>query len=261
MIVYKSPAEVEMMKASCRLAGQVLSYIRPFVKEGISTLELNDLCHAFIVKNGARPSPLNYHGFPKSICTSVNQVICHGIPGPYILKDGDIINLDITTFLDGFHGDTSKTFLVGKVSRAARELVSASEAGLWAGIHAIRPGGHIGDIGAAIQAEVEPRGFTIVREYCGHGIGRTFHEDPHVVHLGRKGTGVAIKPGMVFTVEPMVNQGSAELIHLDDHWTVETKDKKLSAQFEHTVAIFEDKVEVLTLEEDSGRDPIVWQKS
>lgn len=258
MIVYKSEEQVEVMKKSCRLAAAVLTFIAPKVQAGISTGELNDLCHDFIVKNGARPSPLNYNGFPKSICTSINQVVCHGIPGNYVLKEGDIVNLDITTYLDGYHGDTSKTFTVGKVSRAARELVSASYDALWAGIRAARPGGFIGDIGHAIQDCVEPRGYSIVREYCGHGIGKTFHEDPHVVHLGRRGTGVPIKPGMVFTIEPMINQGSSEIILLDDDWTVETKDKKLSAQFEHTIAIFEDRVEVLTLEEDAGIDPVVW---
>ncbi len=257
MVIYKSPAEVETMKRSCKLAASVLTFIAPQVKAGISCLELNDLCHEYIVKNGAKPSPLNYNGFPKSICTSVNQVVCHGIPNNYVLKDGDIVNLDITTFIDGFHGDTSKTFLVGKTSRAARDLVSASEESLWAGIYAARPGGHIGDIGEAIQNVVHPKGYSIVREYGGHGIGRGFHEDPHVIHFGKRGTGTPIKAGMVFTVEPMINQGEAEVVLLDDNWTVETKDRKLSAQFEHTIAVFEDRIEVLTLPEGDSHEAII----
>ena len=257
MIVYKTDEEIEGIKRSSKLAASVLTYIAPFVKAGISCLELNDLCHEYIVKNGAKPSPLNYNGYPKSICASVNQVVCHGIPSKYVLKDGDIVNLDITTYLGGFHGDTSKTFLIGKTSRAARDLVSASEESLWAGIRAVRVGGFIGDIGEAIQNVVWPKGFSIVREYCGHGIGRAFHEDPHVIHFGKKGTGAPIKAGMVFTIEPMINQGEADVVLLDDDWTVETKDRKLSAQFEHTVAVRSDRVEVLTLAEDDPRESVI----
>ncbi len=261
MIIYKTPDEIESIRKSGRLAADVLTFIEPHVKPGASCLELNDLCHDFIVKHGATPSPLNYRGFPKSICTSVNDVVCHGIPGPYKLRDGDIVNLDITTFLDGFHGDTSKTFLVGKCSRAVRQLVGDAEASMWEGIRAVKPGGHVGDIGHAIQSFLEPKGYSIVREYCGHGIGRNFHEDPHVVHVGRKGSGSALKPGMVFTIEPMVNQGDDEIYVEDDDWTVRTKDRKLSAQFEHTVAIFEDRVEILTLPSDSELDPVVWRRA
>lgn len=259
-VVYKTPQDVEIMRKSCQLAADVLTFIAPHVAPGVSTLELNDLCHDFILKHHAIPSPLNYRGFPKSICTSVNDIVCHGIPDGTRLKEGDIVNLDITTLLDGFHGDTSKTFLVGKCARAARDLVQITEEALWKGIEAVRPGGHVGDIGAAIQGFVEPKGYGIVREYCGHGIGRTFHEDPHVVHVGKRGTGHPIKPGMVFTVEPMVNQGTAEIFHEDDEWTVRTKDRKLSAQFEHTIAVFEDRVEVLTLRDEEKRDAIVWRR-
>ena len=260
MVKYKTPAEVETMKKSCKLAADVLTFIEPHVKPGVSCLELNDLCHKFIVEHGAYPSPLDYHGFPKSICTSVNEVVCHGIPSEYVLKEGDIVNLDITTYLHEYHGDTSKTFFVGKVSRSARELVQTTFDALWLGIRAVRPGGHTGDIGEAIQKFVEPKGYTIVREYCGHGIGKTFHEDPHVTHFGKKGQGTPIKPGMVFTIEPMINAGTREVDLLEDNWTVVTRDKKLSAQFEHTVAVYEDRVEVLTLQEKDPADPVVWRR-
>lgn len=259
MIYYKTPEEIETMKRSCRLAAEVLTFIEPNVKAGVTTDELNERCHQFILEHGARPSPLNYKGFPKSICTSVNGVVCHGIPDAYVLKDGDIVNLDITTFLDGYHGDTSKTFLVGKVSRAARDLVAAAEESMWLGIQAVRPGAHTGDIGEVIQKFVEGKGYSVVRDFCGHGIGKNFHEDPPIVHYGRRGTGALIKPGMVFTIEPMVNMGTWEILVKPDKWTVVTKDGKLSAQFEHTIAVLEDRVEVLTLPENSGRDPISWK--
>lgn len=246
MVKYKSSEEIEIMKKTCALAARVLHAVEPLVKPGVSCLELNDFCHDFIIKSGATPSPLNYKGYPKSICTSVNDVVCHGIPTSYKLKEGDIVNLDITTYLDGFHGDTSKTFLIGKTSRAARDLVQATYDALWLGIQAIRVGGHIGDIGEAIQKFVENKGYSVVREYCGHGIGRGFHEDPPVTHYGRRGTGTPIKPGMVFTIEPMINLGSADVELLEDDWTVVTRDKKISAQFEHTVAVREDRVEILT---------------
>jgi methionyl aminopeptidase len=259
-IQIKSAEDIETMRKSCRLAAQVLVYIEPFVKPGVSTLELDRLCHEYIVGHGAYPSPLDYNGYPKSICTSINHVVCHGIPDEKtFLKEGDIVNLDVTTYLDGFHGDNSKTYFVGKCSRAARDLVTAAEEALWRGIRAVRPNGYVGDIGEAVQSYVEGLGYSVVREYCGHGIGRGFHEDPHIVHVGKKGTGPRLKPGMTFTVEPMVNQGSKEVVLLDDEWTVETKDQKLSAQFEHTIALFEDRVEILTLPEGSSIDPIVWR--
>lgn len=256
-VVYKTKSDIETMRESCRLAASVLDYIDPFVKPGVSCEELNKLCHEYIVAKGAKPSPLNYNGFPKSICTSVNQVVCHGIPDGYILKDGDIVNLDITTYLHGFHGDTSKTYMLGKCSRAARDLVDAARESMWQGILAVRNGGFIGDIGHAVQSYVEKKGYSVVREYGGHGIGRVFHEDPHVVHYGKKGSGSPIKKGMVFTIEPMVNQGTADVVLLDDNWTVETRDKKLSAQFEHTIAVFEDHLEVLTLRAEEDRPSII----
>jgi len=245
-IVIKTKEELETMRRSCRLAADVLVMIADHIKPGVSTEELDRICHDFIIKNGAIPSCLNYKGYPKSICTSVNQVVCHGIPDAYRLREGDIINVDVTTFLDGFHGDNSKTYLVGKTSRAARDVVQAAEDAMWAGIRAVRAGGHFGDIGFAVQSFVEAKGFSVVREYGGHGIGRVFHEDPHVAHFGRKGSGPKLLPGMVFTVEPMVNQGKREVILLDDDWTVETDDGKLSAQFEHTIAVHEEGVEILT---------------
>ena len=256
-IIYKSTEEIATMRKSCRLAAEVLDFIEPYVEPGISTIALNDLCHKFIVDHGAYPSPLNYKGFPKSICTSVNSEISHGIPDATILREGDIVNLDITTLLEQYHGDTSKTFVVGKTSRAARDLVAAAEEALWVGIRAVRRGGHIGDIGEAVQKYVEAKGYTVVKEYGGHGIGKIFHEDPHVPHFGRRGTGPEIKTGMIFTIEPMVNLGKADLVMWDDDWTVETRDKKLSAQFEHTVAIFDDHLEVLTLSQKASQNPIL----
>ncbi len=260
MIYYKTPEEISEMRESCQLAAKVLNYIESYVQVGVSCNELNDLCHKFIIEHKATPSPLGYRGFPKSICTSVNDVVCHGIPNDYKLKDGDIINLDITTYMHGYHGDTSKTFHVGKTSRSARDLVKSTYDSLWLGILNVKPGGHIGDIGAEIESFVKSKGYTVVREYCGHGIGKNFHEDPHVTHFGRKGTGALIKPGMVFTIEPMVNMGKADVFLEDDNWTVRTNDGKLSAQFEHTIAVFEDRVEVLTIREEENRDAIVWRK-
>lgn len=257
MIQYKTKDDIAVMRKSCLLAAKVLSYIEPFVKPGVTTNELNDLCHEFIVKNKAIPSPLNYKGFPKSICTSVNEEVCHGIPSKRVLKEGDIVKVDVTCYLNSFHGDTCATFSVGKTSRAARDLVAATEEALWAGIRAIKNGGHVGDIGAAIQELVEGRGYSVVREYCGHGIGRNFHEDPAIVHYGKRGTGPQLKTGMVFTVEPMINMGRADIVLLEDNWTVETKDRKLSAQFEHTVAVLEDHVEVLTLPEESKYERLI----
>lgn len=248
MIVIKSKEDVNTMKASCQLVADVLDYIEEYAVPGVNTLKINDLCHDFIVNRGAVPSPLNYKGYPKSICTSINNVVCHGIPNEKeILRDGDIINIDVSAYLNGFHGDASRTYLVGKCSRAARDLTLTTYEALWKGIEAIRPGGHFGDIGHAIQTFAEAKGYSIVREYCGHGIGRAFHEDPHVTHYGRKGSGERIKPGMVFTVEPMINQGKRDIDVLEDDWTAVTVDNKLSAQFEHTVAVWDDHLEILTL--------------
>lgn len=248
MISIKSNREIELMRATCLLARDTLEYIADFVKVGTSTEELNQLCHDYIIKHGAYPSPLNYHGFPKSICTSRNEVICHGIPSETdILKDGDIVNLDVTTYLNKFHGDTNKTFLVGNVSAEVRKLVDITYQCLMAGIKEVKPGGYIGDIGAAIEALAHSHGYSVVEDYCGHGIGREFHEAPQVVHVGKRGTGPVMKPGMTFTIEPMINLGVKDCKVLKDGWTVLTRDKKWSAQFEHTILVTETGYEILTL--------------
>lgn len=251
-IKIKTAEEIELMRASCRLAALTLKMIEPHVQPGVSTQQLNDLCHEFLVNNNARPSPLNYRGFPKSICTSINQQVCHGIPGPRTLRDGDIINIDVTAHLNGFHGDTNKSFHVGTPIPKAVRLVQVAKKCLDAGIRAIRPKGHFGDIGAAIEVLALKNQCSVVREYCGHGIGREFHEEPAVLHYitdknGRKlPPGAELKPGMIFTVEPMVNLGGAEIRVLPDRWTVVTKDHSLSAQFEHTILVTETGYEVLT---------------
>jgi methionyl aminopeptidase len=251
MISIKSSREIELMRATCTLATQTMEYIAPFVVPGVSTEELNQLCHDFIEKNGAYPSPLNYHGFPKSICTSKNEVICHGIPNKKdIVKNGDILNIDITTYLNKFHGDTNKTFLVGDVDPKVQKLVDVTYECMREGIKTVRPGSHIGDIGAIIQEVAHGYGYSVVEEYCGHGIGREFHEEPQVVHVGKKGTGAEIKPGMTFTIEPMINLGGRHCKLLNDGWTVITKDKKWSAQFEHTILVTESGHEILTLREE-----------
>tara|TARA_R110002072_G_scaffold64203_2_gene159356 strand:+ start:199394 stop:200170 length:777 start_codon:yes stop_codon:yes gene_type:complete len=253
MISIKSSREIELMRQTCSLAKNTLGYIEQFIKPGVSTLELNDLCHEYILKHDAYPSPLNYHGFPKSVCTSLNEVICHGIPNKNdVLKDGDILNIDVTTYLNKFHGDTNKTFFVGNVSDETRKLVEVTYRCMREGINQVRPGAHIGDIGAIIQEIAHDNGYSVVEEYCGHGIGREFHEEPQVVHVGRKGTGAEIKPGMTFTIEPMINLGKRHCKLLSDGWTVVTKDKKFSAQFEHTILVTEAGHDILTLrpEED-----------
>jgi methionyl aminopeptidase len=254
MIVLKSDFEIDAMKASCQLAAKVLTMIEAHVKPGVSTLEINDICHDFIVSNGAIPAPLNYKGFPKSVCTSVNEVVCHGIPNAkQILKDGDIINIDITTILDEFHGDTSRTFLVGQnVPFLAKKLVQNTKRCLEIGIEAVRPGGRVGDIGHAIQTYAESLGYTVVRDFVGHGIGRGFHEEPQISHIGQPGKGVRLEPGMTFTVEPMINAGDWRIKIMKDGWTAVTLDRSLSAQFEHTVAIRADgSVEILTIDPDA----------
>jgi methionyl aminopeptidase len=248
MINLKSAREIEIMRKSCQLAANALVYIEKQLKVGMSTLEVNDLCHKYIIDRGAYPSPLKYHGFPKSICTSLNDVICHGIPSEEdILQDGDILNIDITAKLNGFHGDTNKTFLIGQVAPEIEKLVKVTRECLDAGISVARPGGFLGDIGAVIQEMAEDQGYTVVREYCGHGIGREFHEEPQVLHYGKKGTGVELRPGMTFTIEPMINLGKRDCLLLDDDWTVVTKDGKASAQFEHTIHITDSGAEILTL--------------
>jgi methionyl aminopeptidase len=248
-VTIKTPSEQEGMRLAGRLAAEVLDMIEPYVVPGVSTDELNMRCHDYIVTvQGAIPAPLNYRGFPKSICTSVNHVVCHGIPsGDKRLKQGDIVNVDVTVIKDGWHGDTSRMFTVGKATPAAQRLVDITREAMWIGIREVRPGAHLGDIGAAIQAFVEPQHLSIVREYCGHGIGRVFHEDPQVLHYGERGRGMELRPGMTFTVEPMVNAGKRHVRLLADGWTVVTKDRSLSAQWEHTVLVTEHGYEVLTL--------------
>ncbi len=244
----KTEAEIEKMRIAGRLAAEVLEMIAPHVQPGITTDELDRLCHDYIVnEQQAIPAPLNYHGYPKSICTSINHVVCHGIPGEKKLKKGDIVNIDITVIKDGYHGDTSQMFFVGEPSIKARRLVEIARECLLIGIRMVRPGIRLGDIGHAIQHHAESHNFSIVREYCGHGIGKEFHEEPQVLHYGSPGTGAILEPGMTFTIEPMVNAGKRNVSLLPDDWTVITKDRSLSAQWEHTILVTEDGVEVLTL--------------
>jgi len=250
-VIIKTPDEIEKMRVAGRLAADVLEMIGDHVRPGVSTEELDRICHAYIVNvQQAIPAPLNYRGFPKSICTSVNHQVCHGIPGNKILKNGDIVNIDITVIKDGFHGDTSKMFFVGKPSVLGQRLVDITQKAMWKGIELVRPGTHLGDVGHAIQKFVESNGYSVVQEYCGHGIGRGFHEDPQVLHYGTPGTGVALQAGMTFTVEPMVNAGKRNVKLLPDGWTVVTKDRKPSAQWEHTVLVTGDGFEVLTLRKE-----------
>lgn len=246
MIQIKTEDEIEMMRKTSRLAAGVLLMIEPYVKPGVTTNELDVICHDYIVGQGATPSPLNYKGFPKSICSSVNDEVCHGIPSDRKLRNGDIVNLDITTYLDGFHGDTSKTFFVGSPRARANKLVNTCREALQKAIEVVRPEARLGDIGATIQQLVEKRGYSVVREFCGHGIGREFHEEPQVLHFGRFGEGLKLKKGMVFTIEPMINEGEPDLRLLADKWTAVTKDGSLSAQFEHTLVVTDSGVEVLT---------------
>ncbi|MCU7920353.1 MAG: type I methionyl aminopeptidase [Candidatus Thiodiazotropha sp. (ex Epidulcina cf. delphinae)] len=247
-ITIKTAEEIEKMRVAGRLAAEVLEVIAAHVQPGVSTLELDRICHDHIVNvQKAIPAPLNYRGFPKSICTSVNQVVCHGIPGEKRLKKGDIINIDITVIKDGYHGDTSKMFSVGQPSVLAKRLMDVTQQALWVGIKQARPGYRLGDIGHTIQTFVEARHYSVVREYCGHGIGREFHEDPQVLHYGRPGTGIELLPGMCFTIEPMVNAGKQQVKLKPDGWTVVTKDRSLSAQYEHTILVTEEGSEVLTL--------------
>ncbi len=252
-ITIKTPEEIEKMRIAGRLAADVLEMIEPHVQAGITTDEINQICHDYIVDvQKAIPAPLNYHGFPKSICTSVNHQVCHGIPSAKKLKKGDAVNIDITVIKDEYHGDTSKMFFIGEPSIMAKRLVQNSYECLCLGIKMVKPGARLGDIGAAIQTHAEGQGFSIVREYCGHGIGKAFHEEPQVVHYGTPGTGIELREGMTFTIEPMVNVGKRHIKVLPDQWTVVTKDRSLSAQWEHTLLVTKDGVEILTLrsEED-----------
>ena len=253
-ITIKNTEQQQMMRAAGAAAGDVLTMIAPYVKPGVSTDELNRRCHDYIVNTlKCIPAPLNYGGgngrvpFPKSICTSVNHVVCHGIPGPKTLKKGDSLNIDVTVIKDGWHGDTSQMFHVGEPTVLAKRLADTTREAMIEGIKVVRPGAKLGDIGHVIQKYAEARGFTVVREYCGHGIGQIFHEDPQVVHYGKAGTGVELKAGMTFTIEPMINAGKVDVKLLPDGWTVVTKDHSMSAQWEHTILVTETGYEVLTL--------------
>lgn len=258
----KTPQEIEKMRVAGRLASEVLDYITPYVKPGITTGELDRLCHDYMINvQNTIPAPLNYapqgHSpYPKSICTSVNKQVCHGIPGEKKLKDGDIINIDVTVIKDGYHGDTSRMFYAGEPSIQAKRLCDLTFEAMWRGIDEIKPGNHLGDIGYAIQTLAEGVGYSIVREFCGHGIGAKFHEDPQVLHYGRRGDGIRLKPGMIFTVEPMINAGKAAIRHLPDGWTITTKDNSLSAQWEHTILVTDDGYEVLTLSAGAPQKPV-----
>ena len=248
----KSPEDLEGMRVAGRLASEVLDFITPHVKPGVTTEKLDQLCYDYMVnQQGTVPAPLNYappghRPYPKSICTSVNHQVCHGVPGEKVLRSGDIVNIDITVIKDGWHGDTSRMFYVGEPSVQARRLCEATYECMWRGIDQVRPDARLGDIGAAIQAHAESAGFSVVREFCGHGIGRKFHEDPQVLHYGKPASGLALQPGMTFTIEPMINAGKRDIRQLADGWTIVTADHSLSAQWEHTVLVTADGYEILT---------------
>ena len=257
----KNHDEIELLRVAGRLAADVLDYIAPKIQPGISTGEVDRLCHDFMVDfQKVIPAPLDYappgyKPYPKSICTSINHQVCHGVPGDKILRQGDIVNIDITVIKDGFHGDTSRMFEVGNVSIQAKRLCRITHECLWLGIRSVRPGGNLGDIGAAIQNHAESSGYSVVREFCGHGIGRKFHEDPQVLHYGKAGTLAELKAGMIFTVEPMINAGRRDIKEFGDGWTIVTRDRSLSAQWEHTVLVTETGYEVLTVSAGSPAMP------
>ncbi len=246
-IIIHGKADFAGMRAAGALAARTLDMITPHVRPGVTTAELDRLCHAFIIANNAVPAPLNYRGFPKSICTSINHVVCHGIPGERKLAEGDIVNIDVTVILDGWHGDTSRMYGAGVLPTRARNLLDVTYQSLMKGVAAVKPGATLGDVGHAIQTYAEANRFSVVRDFCGHGIGRTFHAAPNVLHFGRSGDGPELRPGMFFTIEPMVNAGRPEVKVLDDGWTAVTRDRSLSAQFEHMVGVTEDGCEVFTV--------------
>jgi methionyl aminopeptidase len=260
-VTIKSPEEVEKMRIAGRLASEVLDFITPHVKAGVTTGELDKLCHDYIVDvQDAIPAPLNYappgHSpYPKSICTSVNHQVCHGVPGDKVLKTGDIVNLDITVIKDRYHGDTSRMFIVGEASIQAKRLCQITFEAMWRGIEKVKPGACLGDIGHTIQVFAEQNGYSVVREFCGHGIGSKFHEEPQVLHYGRPGVGLKLLPGMIFTIEPMINAGRREIRSLADGWTIVTRDHSLSAQWEHTVLVTDKGYEVLTVSDGAPAPP------
>ncbi|WP_157669839.1 type I methionyl aminopeptidase [Chitinibacter sp. GC72] len=261
-ISIKTAEEIEKMRIAGRLGSEVLDYITPFIVPGVTTAEIDRLCHEYMINvQGTIPAPLNYCPpgyipYPKSICTSVNNVICHGIPNDKPLKNGDVVNLDITVIKDGYHGDNSRMFMVGdNVASHAKRLSQVTYDCMWIGIEQVKPGAHFGDIGAAIQKYAEKAGYSVVREFCGHGIGAVFHEEPQVLHYGKAGTGPEMKAGMIFTIEPMINAGKREIKQMNDGWTIVTKDRSLSAQWEHTILVTETGYEVLTLSAGSPAKP------
>lgn len=239
----------EGMRKAGRLAAQTLDFITPHVTEGVTTEELDRLCHEFIIEHGAIPAPLNYRGFPKSICTSVNHVVCHGIPGPKKLTKGDILNIDVTVIVDGWHGDTSRMFSVGKLPIKAQKLVDVTYEAMMRAIDVVKPGATTGDIGHSIQSYVEPKGYSVVRDFCGHGLGKVFHTAPTILHYGSSGTGTVLEEGMFFTIEPMINTGRYDVKILNDGWTAVTRDRSLSAQFEHSLGVTAEGCEIFTLSE------------
>ncbi|UXY14121.1 type I methionyl aminopeptidase [Chitiniphilus purpureus] len=263
-ITIKTAEDIARMRVAGRLASEVLDYLTPYVKPGVTTAELNRLGHDYMVNvQGTVPATLNYTPpghtpYPASLCTSVNQVVCHGIPNDKPLRNGDVLNIDITVIKDGYHGDTSRMFIVGEAASHARRLIQVTFDCMWLGIEQVRPGAHLGDIGAAIQRYAEKAGYSVVREFCGHGIGQVFHEEPQVLHYGRPGSGVELKPGMIFTIEPMINAGRREIKGMPDGWTIVTKDRSLSAQWEHTVLVTETGYEVLTQSAGSLPCPAHW---
>jgi methionyl aminopeptidase len=246
-ITIHKDADFESMRKAGKFASQTLDYITPYVKAGISTLELDTLCHDFIIQYGAIPAPLGYRGYPKSICTSINHVVCHGIPGPKKLQEGDIINIDVTVIVDGWHGDTSRMFGVGKVGIRGRKLIDVTYEAMMRGIEVVKPGATLGDIGHAIQKYAEANGFSVVRDFCGHGIGRIFQCSPSIVHYGKAGQGLELKKGMFFTIEPMINAGKFGVKILDDGWTAVTRDMSLSAQWEHSLGVTDTGYEIFTV--------------
>lgn len=265
-IELKTPEDIEKMRVAGRLASEVLDFITPHVVAGITTGELDKLCHDYMVDvQGTIPAPLNYAPpgytpYPKSICTSVNHQICHGVPGDKKLKNGDIINIDVTVIKDGYHGDTSRMFIVGEGSVVAKRLCQITYEAMWIGIEQIKPGATLGDIGHAIQKFAEGFGYSVVREFCGHGIGKNFHEEPQILHYGKPGAGVVLEPGMIFTVEPMLNAGRREIKEMPDGWTIVTKDHSLSAQWEHTVLVTDTGFEIMTVSEGTPAQPSTYTK-
>ena len=257
----KNPQEIEKMRIAGKLASEVLDFITPFVKPGITTEEIDKLCHDYMVNvQNTIPAPLNYAPdghtpYPKSICTSINHQICHGVPGPKALKEGDIVNIDITVIKDGFHGDTSRMFHLGETSIQAKRLCKLTYEAMWLGIKQVKPGAKLGDIGFVIQDFAEKNGFSVVREFCGHGIGKRFHEEPQVLHYGKPGTGLTLEAGMIFTIEPMINAGKRDIKQMPDGWTIVTKDRSLSAQWEHTILVTEIGYEVLTVSDKTPPPP------